>query len=99
MVLPAVKWRGRRCAGGNANHLRQLGLAVHQYHDVCQVLPVSVGPWLQGPRPTPQRNGKGWIVSVLPQMEQQPLYDRFAPFFDGDFLTGYGIKSLGCRAP
>jgi prepilin-type processing-associated H-X9-DG protein len=79
------------------NNLKQLGLAVHQYHDTFHTLPISVGPWPHGPRPTPQRNGKGWIVSVLPQLEQQQLYDEFASFFEGDFFTGYRLKSVGCR--
>ena len=25
-------------------------------------------------------HGGGWIVEVLPQLEQQSLYDRFKPF-------------------
>jgi len=79
------------------NNLKQLGLAVHQYHDIFHTLPISIGPWPHGPRPVWQRNGKGWIVSVLPQLEQQPLYDEFVPFFDGDFFTGYGLKSVACR--
>jgi prepilin-type N-terminal cleavage/methylation domain-containing protein/prepilin-type processing-associated H-X9-DG protein len=98
IALPAVQAaresaRRTRCR----NNLKQLGMAVQAYHDVCHTLPVSVGPWAQGPRPAPQRNGKGWIVSILPQLEQQALYDQFVPFFDGDFFTGYGLKSVGCR--
>lgn len=98
LLLPAIQMAreaARRSQCGS--NLRQLALATHQYHDIFHTLPVSVGPWRQGPRPTRQRNGKGWIVSVLPQLEQQQLYDDFAPFFLGDFLTGYGLKSVGCR--
>lgn len=100
LLIPAVQAaremaRKTQCR----NNLRQLGIAVHSYHDLFQVLPVSVGPWPDGPRPTPERNGKGWIVSILPQLEQQALYDEFVPFFAGDFFTGYGLKSLGCREP
>jgi len=98
LLLPAIQMAreaARRAQCGN--NLKQLGSAVHQYHDVFRTLPVSVGPWPHGPHPTRQRNGKGWIVSVLPQLEQQALYDEFATFFVGDFFTGYGLKSVGCR--
>lgn len=98
LLLPAVQMAREAARKVHCrNNLKQLGLAVHAYHDVCRVLPISIGPWWQGPRPSPQRNGKGWIVSILPQLEQQPLYDRFVPFFAGDFFTGYGIRSVGCR--
>jgi prepilin-type N-terminal cleavage/methylation domain-containing protein/prepilin-type processing-associated H-X9-DG protein len=98
LLLPAVQMAreaARRMQCGN--HVKQLGLAVQQYHDAHGTLPISIGPWPDGPRPAPQRNGKGWIVSVLPQLEQQALYDQFVPFFDGDFFTGYALKSLACR--
>lgn len=98
LLLPAVQWAREAARRAEcSNQLKQLGLAVHMYHDVFQVLPVSVGPWRHGPRPARQRNGKGWIVSVLPQLEQQGLYDQFVPSFDGDFLTGYGLKTVDQR--
>jgi prepilin-type N-terminal cleavage/methylation domain-containing protein/prepilin-type processing-associated H-X9-DG protein len=98
LLLPAVQMAREAARKVHCrNNLKQLGLAVHAYHDAFRVLPISIAPWWQGPRPTPERNGKGWIVSLLPQLEQQPLYDRFVPFFSGDFLTGYGIRSVGCR--
>ena len=32
-------------------------------------------------------SGAGWIVEVLPQLEEQPLYDRFKPFLDKKWAT------------
>jgi hypothetical protein len=98
LLLPAVQWareaaRRAQCS----SQLKQLGLAVHMYHDIFGVMPISIGPWQQGPRPAPQRNGKGWIVGVLPQLEQQGLYDDFVPCFRGDFFTGYGLRTVACR--
>lgn len=79
------------------NNLRQLGLANHQYHDIHKTLPVNMGPWRVPPSGSPALNGKGWIVSVLPHIEQQPLFDAFTPYFGGDFLAGSGLMSPGCR--
>ena len=62
-------------------------------HDAHRMLPISVGPWQQGPRYARQRNGKGWIVSVLPQLEQANLCAAFEPHFKGDFFSGGGLNS------
>jgi len=99
LLLPAVQQaresaRQMQCS----NHLKQLGLALHNYHDVQRVLPVNMGPWPPpGTAHPPLLNGKGWIVSVLPQLEQQPLFDQFVPCFNGDFSAGAGLMSLACR--
>ncbi len=97
LLLPAVQAareaaRRVQCAG----NLKQIGLAVHSYLTQFNVLPISIayGPGV-GPKPSPEENGKGWIVSILPQLEQQPLFDRFD--FNGHFLSGGGIKSAANR--
>jgi len=94
LLLPAVQIaresaRRIQCA----NHVKQLGLALHNNHDSYRMLPISIGPWQQGPRYTKERNGKGWIVSVLPQLEQANLYAAFEPHFNGDFFSGGGLNS------
>ena len=94
LLLPAVQMareaaRRMKCS----NNIKQLGLAVHNYHDTYRVLPISVGPWQQGPRFARERNGKGWIVSILPQLEQSALYAAFEPHFKGDFFSGGGLNS------
>ncbi len=98
LLLPAVQAareaaRRAKCT----NNLKQIGLAIHNYHDAWRVIPVSIGPWSAGPRPSPERNGKGWIVSILPQLEQQALFDEFRPGFLGDFFSGGGLKDPACR--
>lgn len=93
LLVPAVQYareaaRRMKCT----NNLRQLGLAVHQHADVYRRLPVSVSPFLEGPRPKPRRDGSGWIVAVLPYFEQNALNDRFVQHSDGDFLSGDGLR-------
>jgi prepilin-type N-terminal cleavage/methylation domain-containing protein/prepilin-type processing-associated H-X9-DG protein len=94
LLLPAVQ-AAREAARRMtcASHLRQLGLAVLNYHGTFRVLPISINPWDHGPRPTPQRNGKGWFLSTLPFLEQQALFDQFTLGFNGDMFSGQGIAS------
>lgn len=99
ILLPAVQ-AAREAARRTTckSHFREIGVAVHNYHDIFGFFPINIGPYLQGPRPTPERNGKGWIVSILPFIEQQPLYHQFEPFFSGDFFSGTGLRHPNCRA-
>jgi len=73
LILPAVQAareaaRRLQCA----SNLKQLGLAVHGYHDANGVLPAQslylasncVDGWTQG-----------WTLAILPSLEQQPLYN------------------------
>ena len=100
LLLPAVQAareaaRRMRCT----NNLKQLGLAVHNYHDTYKVLPISMAYAREGPNPAAEVSGKGWILSILPQLEQQALYDQFVPCFNGNFASGGGLKDLACRDP
>ncbi len=69
LLLPAVQMareaaRATQCQ----NHLKQLGLALHQYHDTHNVLPPG---WLADePVGVP---GWGWATHLLPYLEQQNL--------------------------
>ncbi len=99
LLLPAVqsvREAARRLAC--SNNMKQLGLALHGYHDAFRMLPVNMGPQLTPlERNSPTLNGTGWIAKVLPQVEQQALYDRMRPCFDGDFIAGSGLRAPGCR--
>jgi prepilin-type processing-associated H-X9-DG protein len=97
LLLPAVQAaresaRRLQCS----NNLKQYGLAVHNGHSSQGVFPISMpysGSDYQAP-PASTRNGKGWLVSILPNFEQQALFDRFAPTFDYYFAdTDHGVKS------
>ncbi len=97
LLLPAVQSareaaRRMQCT----NHLKQLALACHNYQTSFNSFPISISAWAEGSSPTPQRNGKGWIISILPQMEQQALYDQFSLGFVGEFASNQGIKNPAC---
>lgn len=96
LLLPAVQQiRETANRSSCSNNLRQIGLAVRSYIAAHQVAPISIGPWGGGPNETPEKNGKGWLVSILPQMDQQPLFDQF--HFEGNFFSNSGIKDSSCR--
>jgi prepilin-type N-terminal cleavage/methylation domain-containing protein len=94
LLLPAVQ-AAREAARRSqcANNLKQLGIAIHNYHDTNKTLPPNISPWDEGVRPTPANNGKGWIVSILPFIEQQPLFTQFEPCLNGNFFSGFGMAT------
>src|SRR5438128_2493741 len=68
LLLPAMQ-RVRESANRLrcVNNLKQIGLAVHCYHDLNGALP-------------PTRNwdaGLSWAVLILPYLEQEPFYQRW----------------------
>lgn len=74
LLLPAVqniRETSRRSVC--QNNLRQIGLALHQYHESHRVLPPgSVQSYLIEPQPA----GWGWGSLILPHLEQSALYDK-----------------------
>ncbi len=73
LLLPAVQMareaaRRTQCS----NHLRQLAIGAHNFHDTRGSLPSSVRP--PGLTPLPRIAG---LTFLLPYIEQQPLFDRY----------------------
>ena len=96
LLLPAVQ-AAREAARRSTctNNLKQLGLAILNYHNSYKVFPVSMG-YVDGyEAPGEVMNCKGWILGILPQLEEQPLFDSFAQAgaFDGQYRIGI------CRSP
>jgi len=85
LLLPAVQ-QAREAARRTQckNNLKQLGLAIHNYHDVHQVLPAAYIGQVGGSGVAygiayPDDNGNGpsgfgWGTLLLPQLEQAPLF-------------------------
>ncbi|MDR3639542.1 MAG: DUF1559 domain-containing protein [Isosphaeraceae bacterium] len=95
LLLPAVQ--AAREAARRAqcvNNLKQLGLAVHNYLSSNNVLPP------QSNYPTSTAFGSGfcwsWYASILPQMEQQVIYNaiNFGPAPDGAQNTSAGYNQI-----
>src|SRR3954453_12505556 len=70
LLLPAVQ-AAREAARRSQciNNLKQLGLAVHGYHDVVNVMPMGSTDMVNG--------CQQWspLVFMLPYLEQSPLYN------------------------
>jgi hypothetical protein len=72
LLLPAVS-ASRQAAKRmqSSNNLRQLGIAMHNYHDEYSSFPPAV---VKDENGTPLYSGR---VLLLPYLEQGPLYERF----------------------
>ncbi len=76
LLLPAVQ--SAREAARRAqciNNLKQLGLALHNYHDVMQIFPpgyIASAPFSNGETDTSP--GWSWACMILPQLEQAPVF-------------------------
>lgn len=82
LLLPAVQ-QAREAARRTQckNNLKQIALALHNYHDTHLVFPYGVyGYWSSNS--CPQRNSFGtWRVMILPFIDQAPMYNSVSPYF------------------
>lgn len=72
LLLPAVQSareaaRRMQCT----NHLKQLSLSLHNFHDTMNTFPKHVSP--------AGNTGVSWICLVLPYLEQKALFDQVLP--------------------
>lgn len=71
LLLPAVqKTRAAAARMSSANNMKQIALAVHNYHDTFMKFPADIT----------DKDGKpllSWRVAILPYLEQGPLYQQF----------------------
>ena len=101
LLLPAVQAareaaRRMQCL----NNLKQLGLAALNYEQANGTFPIGSAHDYPISDPTAVspaegRTGKGWILSMLPQFEQQALFDVFANNRGFVGTMGSGASALG----
>ena len=75
LLLPAVqaaREAARRMQCGN--RMKQMGLAISNYHSAFKQLPRAW--WLELP-PDNAFNGKVWGITILPYIEQQALFEQY----------------------
>lgn len=82
LLLPAVQQaraaaRRMQCR----NNLKQLGLAMHNYHGAHGVFPPGgIGRDMYPPG---DMERIGWVVMILPFIEQGAIYQQFQPYING----------------
>ena len=92
LMLPAVQAaredaRKVQCR----NHLKQIALSIHNYHDVFQTIPPG---WISS-------NHFGWQVMILPFMEESNVYNKLnflVPFDAKEALLQSKIAGYRCPA-
>jgi prepilin-type N-terminal cleavage/methylation domain-containing protein/prepilin-type processing-associated H-X9-DG protein len=106
LLLPAVQAaresaRRTQCS----NNLKQMGIAVHNHHDVFKILPSAGYEWIHLPT---YRNGTptiapeqdaGWAFQILPYLEQANMHAGGSATSDRDkavFVTGQTIATYFC---
>ncbi|WZO96843.1 DUF1559 domain-containing protein [Isosphaeraceae bacterium EP7] len=99
LLLPAVQSareaaRRIQCV----NNLKQLGLALHNYNDVQGSLPPGRvwAPKANGGFPSIFAGAQNttWFVMMLPQFEQQNLYNAFNFMLGSEGVPGSGLSSV-----
>ena len=75
LLLPAIS-AVRQSASRTLceNNLRQIGLALHHYHDTNECLPVGCIEW-RGWNQSPDLRQYAWSAILLPYLEEGPVHD------------------------
>lgn len=83
LLLPAVQ-QAREAARRSSckNNLKQIGLALHNYHDIYQMFPINTDQDYNGNRTV--GGYYSFYVRLLPQMEQGPLFENVNFSINGD---------------
>src|SRR5690349_2559350 len=99
LLVPAVQ-KAREAAARTqcTNNLKQIGLAMHSYHDTYKRLPPGYVDGNTNPNSTPDNDvgpGWGWAAFLLPYMEQGPLYNQI----NFGVTVGVGVNAQASQQP
>ena len=95
LLVPAVQ-KVREAANRTqcTNNLKQIGIALHLYHDVNKFFPYSAradGSSSASPRAR-------WFTKILPNLEQLPLYNNYNFSYNWDDISG-GVSGGAAVTP
>ncbi len=102
LLIPAVQAaresaRVMRCG----NNLKQIGLAMHSYHEAHESFPCGAAVGLLhatgGPYGTPTGTREGWRVYILPFLEDRGRHNAFN--FDASICDGLDNRLSATRIP
>lgn len=88
LLLPAVQ-QAREAARRSTckNNLKQIGLALHNYHDVFRTFPHNQNG--HGNNTTAGGVGASWFVRILPYIDQAPFYNNLIFNDNSDWSMQY----------
>jgi len=107
LLLPAVQAaREAALRSKCTNNLKQMGLALHTFHDTYKRFPpgVSVDQPPFGTQSPPSGCGASWMAHILPNIEQDPLFKQLQLFgssgwgntVDGRAISGVFMEVYFC---
>jgi prepilin-type N-terminal cleavage/methylation domain-containing protein len=108
LLLPAVQ-SAREAARRTqcTNNLKQLGIALHNYHDIAGRFPCNINRVVinlgSGGQLANDRNQASYLVNLLPYVEQRPLYDQINfslhdPAFGNQIVAGQALKTISVKS-
>jgi prepilin-type processing-associated H-X9-DG protein len=81
-----------------AHRLRQMALAVHQFHAAHHKLPEGCGyPFLESEADLTMQGGLSWQTAILPFIDQGPLWDEAWQAQEQDPSTNSSLHQLVCE--
>ena len=91
LLLPATQ-QAREAARRTQcrNNLKQIGLALHNYHDAYGQFP----PAAIGPHDVPLERQFSWLVALLPFLEQRALYNEIRLDLPWDHPRNAGVLQI-----
>lgn len=92
LLLPATQ-AAREAARRSqcSNNLKQIGLALHNYHDTYGQFP----PAAIGPHDMPVERQFSWMVALLPFLEQNAFYEQIRLDLPWDHPLNAGLLQIG----
>ncbi|MDB5385578.1 MAG: hypothetical protein JWM11_1224 [Planctomycetaceae bacterium] len=101
LLLPAVQ-QAREAARRTQckSSLKQIGIALHNYHETANTLPFG---WAGDPSGANKGGRWGWGSMILPNIDQAPLYNSFSSFTGtsplGGAATGFSAMMTSFPMP